>query len=265
MSSAMMTSGLPALHDRLENGQHRLQRGELLLVDENIGVVELGDHLLGVGDEIGGEIAAVELHAFDDVEFGLGGLGLFDRDDAFVADLLHRLGDHVADRLVAVRGNRADLRDLGRILDLLGALGDVLDGFGDGEVDAALEIHRVHAGGDVFGAFADDRLGENGRGRGAVARLVIGLGGDFAHHLRAHVLELVVELDLLGDGDAVLGDARRAERFVENDVAALGAERDAHRIGENVDAAQHSVARVRGKTYFFGSHVAKLLTRSGSE
>ena len=45
--------------------------------------------------------------------------------------------------------------------------------------------------------------------------------GDFAHHLRAHVLELVGELDFLGDGDAVLGDARRAERLVEDDVAAL--------------------------------------------
>ena len=48
---------------------------------------------------------------------------------------------------------------------------------------------------------------------------------DFAHHLRAHVLELVVELDLLGDSDAVLGDAGSAERLVEDDVAALGAER----------------------------------------
>ena len=43
-------------------------------------------------------------------------------------------------------------------------------------------------------------------------------------HLRAHVLELVGELDLLGDGDAVLGDARRAERLVEDDVAALRAQ-----------------------------------------
>ena len=37
------------------------------------------------------------------------------------------------------------------------------------------------------------------------------LRGDLLHHLRAHVLELVLELDLLGDGDAVLGDGRRAE------------------------------------------------------
>ena len=64
---------LAGLHHRFEHRQHRLQRGELLLVDEDVGVLELGDHLLGVGDEIGREIAAVELHAFDDVEFGLDG------------------------------------------------------------------------------------------------------------------------------------------------------------------------------------------------
>ena len=48
------------------------------------------------------------------------------------------------------------------------------------------------------------------------------------------------ELDLLGDGDAVLGDARRAEGLVEHDVAALRPERDLHGVGQNVDAAQHA-------------------------
>ena len=64
------------------------------------------------------------------------------------------------------------------------------------------------------------------------------LRGDLAHHLRAHVLELVLELDLLGDGDAVLGDRRRAEALLDDDVAALGAERDLHRVGERVDAGE---------------------------
>ena len=128
------------------------------------------------------------------------------------------------------------------------------DGF-DREVDAALEVHRVHAGGNRLGAFLHDRLGEHGGGGGAVAGDVGGLRGDFAHHLRAHVLELVLELDLLGDGHAVLGDARSAERLVEHDVAALRAERNPHRIGENVDAAQHAVARVDGEFYVLGSHL----------
>src|SRR5208282_1886280 len=65
---------------------------------------------------------------------------------------------------------------------------------------------------------------------------------------------LVFELDLLGDGDAVLGDARSAERFIEDNVAALGAERHPHRVVEDFDAAQHAVAGVGGKSYVFRSH-----------
>ena len=55
-------------------------------------------------------------------------------------------------------------------------------------------------------------------------------------------------------GDAVLGDARGAERFVEHDVATLGAERHLHGIGKDVDAAQHLVARLAAKSYVFRSH-----------
>ena len=111
-SSAMISSGLPALHHRLEQRQHRLQAGQLLLVDQDVGALELRDHLLGVGDEVRRDVAAVELHAFDDVELGLEALGLLDRDDALVADFLHRLGDHLADLGVAIGRDRADLGDL---------------------------------------------------------------------------------------------------------------------------------------------------------
>ena len=110
-----------ALHHRLEHRQHRLQARQLLLVDQDVGVLELGDHLLGVGDEIGREIAAVELHALDDVELGLEALGLLDRDHALVADLLHRLGDHLADLALAIGRDRADLGDLLVGRDLLRA------------------------------------------------------------------------------------------------------------------------------------------------
>ena len=68
---------------------------------ENQGVVQNGLHLLGVGDHIGGDVAAVELHALHDLAVGLGGLGLLHGDDAVVGDLLHGLGDELADDLVA--------------------------------------------------------------------------------------------------------------------------------------------------------------------
>ena len=58
------------LHHGFQHRQHRLQAGQLLLVQQHVDVLELGGHLLGVGDEVGRQIAAVEFHALDDVDFG---------------------------------------------------------------------------------------------------------------------------------------------------------------------------------------------------
>src|SRR6266496_3738405 len=120
---------------------------------------------------------------------------------------------------------------------------------------------RVHAGGHRFGPFFDDGVGEHSRGGSAVACLVGGLGRDLAHHLSAHVLKLVVEFDLLGDGHAVLADARRAKGFFEHDVAALGAQRHPHSIGKDIDAAQHLIAGVSREFDFLGSHIRFLLAK----
>ena len=60
-------------------------------------VLKLGHHFLGIGDKIGREVAAIELHTFNDVEFGIGCLGLLNRDRALVADFFHGVGDHLAD------------------------------------------------------------------------------------------------------------------------------------------------------------------------
>ena len=122
---------------------------------------------------------------------------------------------------------------------------------GHRDVDAALQVHRVHAGGDELEALLHDRGGEHRRGGGAVTGDVIGLRGDFAHHLGAHVLEFVLELDLLGDGHAILGDARRAIGLVEDHVAALRTERHLDGVVENIDSAQHSVACIGGKSDVF--------------
>ena len=249
---------LAGLHHLLEQGKQRLHVGELLLVDENVGVLELDAHLVGVGNEIGGNIATVELHALDHFKLGLERLRLFDGDHAVIADLLHGLGDHGADLAVAIGGDGADLRDLLAGGDLLGLGAQLGEHGGYGHVDAALQIHRVGAGRDRLCAFLDDGLRKQGRRGGAVAGGVGGLRGDLAHHLRAHILELVLELDLLRHRHAVLGDAWGAERFLEHDIAALGAERHLDRIGQDVDAAEHALAGVLRKFYFLSCHGSQL-------
>src|SRR3954463_8608314 len=116
---------LAGLHHGFQQRKQFVQVGELLFVDQDVGVVEFDAHLVGVGDEVGRDVAAVELHAFDHVEFGLEALGLFHRDDALVADLLHRVGEELADFGVAVGGDGADLGDFLVRGDLLGVLHEV--------------------------------------------------------------------------------------------------------------------------------------------
>src|SRR5690606_15594473 len=129
------------------------------------------------------------------------------------------------------------------------------DGRG-GLVDAALEIHRVHAGGNGLQAFVDDGLGQHGSGGGAVTGSVVGLGSDVLDQLGAHVLELVLQLDFLGNGHAVLGNQRSAEALVQNHVAAFRAEGGLHGISQDVDADQHLLASGVAEFDFFSSHGA---------
>ena len=249
-----MSSGRPDSRHRLEQGQQVLELAELLLVEEDVGIGELDDHLLGVGDEIRREIAAVELHALDQVELEGQAGRLLDADHAFLADLVHRLGDHVADLGIAIGRDGADLGDLLRARDRPRPGREVLDDPGHRQLDAALQIHRVGAGGDRLHPLVDDRLGEHGGGGGAVAGMVGGARRDDPHHLRAHVGELVLELDLLGDGHSVLGDPGRAPALVEQDVAALGSERHLDRVGEDIDSAHDPFAGLAREAHIFGCH-----------
>ena len=95
---------------------------------------------------------------------------------------------------------------------------------------------------------------QHGRGGGAVAGLIGGVGRDFLHHLRAHVLEFVLELDLLRDRDTVLRDGGSAEALVEHGIAALGAQGGLYGIRQDVDTLEHSSTSVVAESYVFSSH-----------
>src|SRR5690606_18224780 len=142
-----------------EQGQQILHRADLLLVDQDDRVLEDHFHAVRVGHEVRREVAAIELHAFDDVERRLHALGFLDRDDAVLADLLHRLGNDLADRLVTVGRDRADLGNhvaADRLREVLELGDDRLDGtFG-----AALEFHRVRTRRHHLQALAVNRLRE---------------------------------------------------------------------------------------------------------
>ena len=148
-----------------------------------------------------------------------------------------------ADRGV-LGGDRGDVRDVVLAVDVAGGLEQrVADGV-HGLVDAALEAGRRGAGGHVAQALLDHGLGEHGRGRRAVTGDVVGLGRDLLGELGAEVLVRVVQLDLAGDGHAVVGDGGGAPRLADDHVAALRAEGHLDGVGERVDAALERLARV---------------------
>jgi hypothetical protein len=254
--------GATRILGRFEQGQHVLERADLLFEDEDVGVVHLDFHAVGIGHEVGAQVTTIELHAFNHFEGGLQSLGFLDGDDAFLANLLHRFGNDVTDLAVAIGRDGADL---GNLCLALGGLAEVLQLVADddhGLVDATLQLHWVVASSDELAAFAEDRLGEHSGCGGAVTGVVGSLRSDFLHHLRAHVLELVVEFDLLGNGHAVLGDGGGAKALLDHHIAALGTEGDLNGIGEGVDATQHLLAGFGIKNDGLGCH-DKLRNRFG--
>ncbi len=98
-------------------------------------------------------------------------------------------------------------------------------------VDPALERHWIAAGRDVPQTIPHDRPGQNRRGGGAVARGVVGLAGHFFDQLGPHVLHGVLEFDFFGDGDAVFCNGRRPPLPLQDNIAPLRPQGDAHRAG----------------------------------
>ncbi len=212
-------------------------------MEQDVGVVEDGLHRLGVGDEVRRDVALVELHALGELQLGAHGVGLLDGDHAVLADLVEGFGEQVADVTVAA----GDRRDRGHVLTRLDLAGCLAQGVADGlsrRVHASLETHRVRACGNSAQTLVDHCLGQDRRGRRTVTGDVVGLGGNLLGELGAEVLERVVQFDLPGDGDAVVGDGRRTPLLVEDDVAALGAERHLDGVGERVDATLQGAAGV---------------------
>ena len=88
---------LARLADLLQDRHQLAEVADLLFVDQDQRVFEHAVHLGRTVDEVGRDVALVELHAFDELERGLGRLAFFDRDHAVFADLLHGVGQQVAD------------------------------------------------------------------------------------------------------------------------------------------------------------------------
>jgi len=171
------------------------------------------------------------------------------------SDFVHGISNDLADGFVRVGRDRADLCDFFRSGGGFRSFFQFCDQSRNSLVDAALEVHGVHAGSHVLHAFVHDGLRQHSRCGGAVASDVGGLGSDFLDHLRAHVLQLVFEFDFFSDGHAVFGHGGGAERALEHHVAAFRAQGDFDCVGQDVDTLDHACAGFAAENYIFCCHV----------
>ena len=164
-------------------------------------------------------------------------LAFLDGDDSVAADLLHRIGDELADLLVVVGRDGADVDDLVLVGDWLGQTFEGLEGGIDRLLNPLADDGRIRTEADGAEPLLVDRAAEDRGGGRAVASHVAGLGGDLVDELGPHMFVGVFELDLFGDGYAVLGDDGVAEALVDDHVAACGAHGDRDSVGQGADPA----------------------------
>ncbi len=228
--------GLAGAGDLLEHGHQILHQTDLLIGEQDVGIIQHRFHPLGVGGEVGRDVALVKAHAFGDLQFGGHRFPFFQGDHAFLANFVHGIGDHATHLFVVAGGDGAHLGDRIAVADRLGMLFDLLDQKIGRLVDAALEGDGVGAGGHVAQASLHHGVGQHGGGGGAVTSSVVGFGSGLTNQGHTGVLDVIFQLDLLGDRDAVVDDLGGAEFLLQHHIAALGTEGDGYGFGKNIDA-----------------------------
>ena len=229
---------------------------EILIGQQYIGIIQYRFHPVFVGYEVGRDVTVVELDAVDVAQTESELRPLFDGDHAAGTDSGQRCGDHVADIAVVVSRQGGDVTQVGFACRLAGTLPQDIDDCGCCPFDSAFQLDGVGTGIDRLEAFTHHGLRENRRGGGPVAGDAVGFGGDFLDELRAHVGEGISQLDLLGDGDAIVGDGRRSGELLQHRVSALWYQRHLDRIGKGVHTHFEQPTGVLAESEFL-CHVAR--------
>ena len=228
----------------LERGEQVVRRRELLLGEQDQAVLERDLHGVGLCDEVGRKVTAVEAQALHQLERGFEPPTLLDRDHAPAADAVDGLGDQLAGRSVAVGAHGGDVLDVRPVLERARLRSQRLHDRRHRSLDAAPDLHRAVPGRDRPETARHDGVREHRGSCGAVPRDLAGLERHLLHELRAHVLEAVGQLDLARDREPVVGDGGGAVAVLDHDVAAAGPQRHAHDARELVHAAAQRLAGV---------------------
>ena len=105
-------------------------------------------------------------------------------------------------------------------------------------IEAALDVDRARAGNDVADAVGKYGVRQNRCGAGAVADHLAGFFRRLAEHAGAKIFLRVLEVEFLGDGDAVVAHDRRVPLLLDQHRLRSRPQGHAHRVGELCGAAQ---------------------------
>ncbi len=234
-----------ALHCGLQYGQQLLEVRDFLVVNQDVRLVHLDLHGLGVGNEIRTDISAVELHTLYHVYGRVHTFCLADGDNAVFADFAHSVGNQLTDGRVVVGGDGSHLFNLVKVVAYhFTLLLDVSHNRANGFVHTAFEVHRVCPCGNVLQTYTDDGLGQYRSRRGAVACLVAGLGSHLLNQLSTKVLGCIGQLYLLGNRYTVLRDLRSTVFLVNDNVTPFRTERYFYCVSQLVNTFLERVARL---------------------
>ena len=145
----------------LQQRQQVLQRRQLLLAQQDGHVFQCHVLALGVVDEVRRQKAMIELQPLDHLQLAGQRRAVLDRDRPFPTDLVDGPRQQLADGSVVVG------RDRGHVGDFLRSGAGPRDALQLGHhrldrlLHAALQVHRVHATGQVAQALVDHGVGQH--------------------------------------------------------------------------------------------------------
>ena len=237
-----------------QNRQHFADVGDFLVSQQDEWAFQFYCASFRLVDEVRRQVATVELHTFNHVQFVLQTGTVFNGDNAFFTDFVHRFSDQFTYGFVGVSGDGTNLSNRFRVRARYGQRFQFFNCSGNSFVDTTFQVHRVHARSNSFQTFSDDSLSQYGCSGGPVACSVVRFRGNFFHHLRTHIFELVFQFDFTSNGNTIFGDGRCTERFIQNYVTAFRTEGNFHCICQYVYAAQHFHTSVVTEFYVFSCH-----------
>ena len=180
-----------------------LDSRDLLLREQDQGLLVLNLLGLGVGNEVGRSVSTVEAHTLSNLKLIVVGLALLNGDDTLLANLLHGSGDQLADVGIAVGRDGSDLSNLVTSGDVTLVLLEVVDGGINSGLDTTAQVHRVAASSNVLNGLGEDSTSKDSSGGGTITSEFVGLGSDILEETSTEVLVLVLELDGLGNSDTI--------------------------------------------------------------